>query len=224
MVRNNKNKRMTVATLPLAGALQVKRSRRNRVVNLRIPRGLPNYYPNAPGDQITFDFKMTEIIEVPASTATATAILVLGVGTASTGISYLNNRSALFSANSQCYTKFMVSNLTVELRATGVGGTANTFVAASYIPSNTSMDGAPSGLNELSQSINYAESALGTVGRFNVKPCEYFNDWRTMSNADDNDKQCGLIQFYGSAGITSSGVSAGVMTISGTVHMCGLRF
>lgn len=224
MVRNNKNKQMTNASLPLANPVTSKRRKRNRVLAVRVPRGLPSYYPNAPGDQITFDFKVTEVIEVAASSSNATALLVLGVGSTTTGISYLSTRSALFGANVQCYTRFMVSNLTVEMRATGVGGTANTFIAASYIPSTTSLDGVPAGLHEVSQSMHYAESALGTVGRFSVKPAEYYNDWRIVGNADDNDKQCGLIQIYGAAGITSSAVTAGVMTITGTVHMCGLRF
>jgi hypothetical protein len=184
---------------------------------------LPSHYPNAPGDQVTFNFKVTELVEVPAGSYTASAILVLGVGAPSPGIAYLSSRSTLFNANVQCFTRFMLSDLTVELRATGVGGTANTFVAASYLPSSTSLDTTPVDLHEISQAIHYTESSLGTIGRFKVNPCEYYNDWRIVGNADDNDKQAGMIQFYGSGGVSSSAFTAGVMTISGTVHMCGLR-
>lgn len=190
-----------------------------------IPRSsLPSYYPNAPGDQIKYNFKLTNVIEVAQSSSNAVGLIVLGVGNNTGSITYLSNISTLFGATAQCYTRFMISDLKVELRATGVGGNANTFVAASYLPSTTSLESAPVSLAEVGQAIHYAESALGTVGRFNVRPCEYYNDWRIVGNADDNDKQAGLIQFYGSAATTSTAVTAGVLTVSGTVHMCGLRF
>jgi len=214
---NNKLNGLPVATLVKS------RRRRKRVNGYVVPRGLPSYFPNAPGDQATIDFKFTNIIEVAASAVSSSGILYLGVGSSSPGLTYLSNYSALFAANAGCYTRFMVEALDVELRATGVGGNANTFVAASYIPTTSSLDGIPSSLSEVSQAIHYCESALGTIGHFKVRPCDYYNDWRIINNADDNDKQCGAIQFYGSGSNTSSAVTAGVLTVSGRIHFCGLR-
>lgn len=185
---------------------------------------MPSRFPDAPGDQATINFKSTLLVLVPASAATVIDLLVLGVGaTGVPGVEYLSSASALFSANAQCYTKWMLEQFTVEVRATGVGGEANTFVAASYLPSNTSQDGIPSSLSELSQAIHYTESSLGTVGRFTVRPCQYFNDWKMVDNGDPNDKQCGLLQLYGSGKFGSASFTAGVVTISGIVHFCGLR-
>lgn len=223
--QNNQRYNSKLAGMPVA--MKVSRRRRTRKPRsgyvTTVSRGLPTHYPNAPGDQATFNFKTTVIIPIAASTSSTTGLIALGSGSAAGSISFLTQYSTLFAANVQCYTRFMVESLTVELRATGVGGSANTFVAASYLPSSTSLDAVPTDLNEVAQSNNYTESALGTTGRFTVRPCDYYNDWRMVNNADDNDKQCGLIQFYGSGSTTSSGVSAGVMTISGRIHFCGLR-
>lgn len=212
------------ATKNTSNKMLTKRTRRaRRLRDELVYRGLPTSYPNAPGDQARINFKTTSLIGIAPATSITTGLIVLGQGTSVTGITYLNSVSALFAANIGCYSKYMVESLTVELRATGVGGSANTFVAASYIPSNTSHDAVPTNLSEVSQSNNYAESALGTVGKFTVRPCEYYNDWRNTNNADDADQQAGLIQIYGSGSSSSAGETAGVITISGVVHFCGLR-
>lgn len=188
-----------------------------------VPRGLPSRFPSAPGDQTSINFKSTILVTVPSGSGTVGDLLVMGVGTGVPNVAYLSEVSQLFAANIQCYSRWMIEKLTVQLRATGVGGSANTFVAASYIPSNTSQDAVPTSLSEVSQAINYAESALGTVGQFTTKPCDYYNDWRMSDNGDPNDKQAGLIQIYGSGPGGSSSVTAGVLTVSGVIHFCGLR-
>jgi len=189
----------------------------------KVPRGLPSHYPNSVGDEATVNFKFTSIVSIAASTFDTFGNLVFGVGTDSPGISYLSGKSLLFFANQQCYTRWMISDLNVEVRATGVGGNANTFVACSYIPSSTDNDLVPTSLSEVSQAGHYTESSLGTVGRMRVRPCDYFNDWKMCDNADAFAKQVGLLQIYGSGSVTSSGQSAGVITVSGTIHFCGLR-
>lgn len=190
---------------------------------LTLQKGLPNRFPSAPGDQSTINFKFTSLVTIPPATFTARNMIVLGVGTGGSGVDYLSELSLLFNANSQCYTRWMMENLTVEVRATGIGGQANTFIASSYIPSNTGQDTVPASLSEVSQAIHYAESSLGTVGRYTVKPCEYFNDWKAVDNTDAVDKQCGLVQLYGSGGAGPVEITAGVVTVSGTIHFCGLR-
>jgi len=185
--------------------------------------GLPTHYPSAPGDQARMNFTTAAILTIPAGDFIRGELIALGQGTSTTTLTYLSGMSALFNANIQCYSRFMVESLEVEVRATGVGGTANTFIAASYIPSHTSLDAVPSSLNELAQSNHYAESSLGTIGNFRVRPCDYFNDWRSAAGAADSEKQAGLIQIYGSGPGTSSAVTAGVITVRGVIHFCGLR-
>jgi len=185
--------------------------------------GLPSRYPSAPGDQARMNFNTAAILTIPSGDFIRGELFVLGQGTTTPTLTFLSGLSQLFNANAQCYTRFMVESLEVEVRATGVGGTANTFIAASYIPSHTSLDAPPTTLNELAQSNHYAESSLGTVGGFRVRPCEYFNDWRSVSGSVDSEKQAGLIQIYGSGPATSGAISAGVVTVRGVVHFCGLR-
>lgn len=188
---------------------------------------LPNHYPRAIGDEAIIPFHATDLIIIPGSTGgstnTVAELLVLGKGTSTTGYTFLNSVSSVFSANAVCYSRWMVTNLKVVVRATGVGGTANTFVAASYIPSNSTVENPPVSLAELSQSNHYAESSLGTVGSFVVNPADYFNDWRQITDTDDSDAQAGVIQLYGS-GVGGTGAqTAGVVSISGNLHFCGLR-
>jgi len=200
-----------------------KKTRQSNGYVVRVPRGLPSRYPNSIGDDATVNFKFTSIVTIAASSFDTYGNIVLGTGTDTPGISYLSGKSLLFFANQQCYSRFMISDLNVEVRATGVGGNANTFVACSYIPSTTDVDLVPTSLSEVSQAAHYAESSLGTVGRLRVRPCDYFNDWKVCENADASARQVGLIQVYGSGSVTSTGQSAGVITVSGTIHFCGLR-
>jgi len=182
---------------------------------------IPSRYPRAVGDTFSMPFKFTNVLETTSGTPT-TKLLVLGQGTSTGSYIFLNDTCAQFSAGVGFTTRWVLTDLKVEVRATGVGGSANTFIAASYIPSNSSLDNPPTGLGEVSNSAHYAESSLGTIGSFEVKPTEYFNDWRQVSDSDDSDAQCGLIQLYGSGG-GSGTATAGVYTVSGTLHFCGLR-
>lgn len=204
---------------------QMKKNNNNKVAKKRNPsRAIPLHYPKAPGDTMVMPFKTTGILTVPAGSNTVGKLFVLGRGTSSGDYVFLNSASAQFSAIAQISSRWMITNLRVEVRATGVGGTANTFIAASYIPSHTGVDNPPLSLSEVSQAIHYAESSLGTVGRLQVEPTDYYNDWRqTVDEADASDSQAGLIQLYGSGTPDSSGVTAGVYTISGVFHFCGLR-
>lgn len=204
---------------------QMKKNNNNKVAKKRNPsRAIPLHYPKAPGDTMVMPFKTTGILTVPAGSNTVGKLLVLGRGTNSGDYIFLSSASAQFSAVAPISSRWMITNLRVEVRATGVGGTANTFIAASYIPSNTGVDNPPLSLSEVSQAIHYTESSLGTVGRLQVEPTDYYNDWRqTVDEADASDSQAGLIQLYGSGTPDSSGVTAGVYTISGVLHFCGLR-
>jgi len=204
---------------------QMKKNNNNKVAKKRNPsRAIPLHYPKAPGDTMVMPFKTTGILTVPAGSNTVGKLLVLGRGTSSGDYIFLSSASAQFSAVAPISSRWMITNLRVEVRATGVGGTANTFIAASYIPSHTGVDNPPLSLSEVSQAVHYAESSLGTVGRLQVEPTDYYNDWRqTVDEADASDSQAGLIQLYGSGTPDSSGVTAGVYTISGVFHFCGLR-
>ncbi len=184
---------------------------------------LPSSYPSAVGDTMVVPFKFTDLVSVPSGSAVTTGLLVLGSGTSSTGYTFLSDACAPFGALYKITTRWMLTDLKVQVRATGVGGTANTFIAASYIPSDTTRDNPPADLGELSNAHHYCESSLGTVGGFTVQPTQYFNDWRQCSDPDNSDAQAGLIQVYGSGTPGSSAVTAGVVTVSGVLHMCGLR-
>jgi hypothetical protein len=208
----NKNKQSVVAKV-------AKRRGRGQTRSV-----VPARYPRASGDTFVMPFKFTELLEVPSGDFTVSRLLVLGNGTNSTGYIFLNSKCPQFSAGIGFTSRWVITDLTVEVRATGVGGNANTFIAASYIPSNSSVDSPPNTLGELSNSAHYAESALGTIGRFTVKPTEYFNDWRQVNDSDDSDAQMGLIQLYGSGSGGSSAITAGVYTVSGVLHFCGLRY
>lgn len=196
----------------------VKQSKRKQEVSR-----IPAHYPRAAGDTVTVPFKFTQLITLPASASTVGKLLVLGRGTSTGDYLFFNDQCAQFLGLMLVYTRWMISDLEVEVRATGVGGTANTFVASSYIPSNTSVDNPPTGIGEVSQAMHYAESSLGTTGKFRVKPTDYFNDWRQLTDGDDSDAQCGLIQLYGSGSASSGPSTAGVYTVSGVLHFCGLR-
>jgi len=185
--------------------------------------GMPSRFPRAFGDEFNMPFKFTELLTIPAGSSTAKRLYVLGKGTSTGDYVFFNNVCAAFLANSIYTTRWMITDLKVQVRATGVGGSSNTFIAASYIPSNTTLDNPPVSLAEVSQSMHYAESSLGTVGNFAVNPPEYFNDWRQVTDNDDSDSQCGLIQVYGSGTPGSEGVTAGAITVSGRLHMNGLR-
>jgi hypothetical protein len=185
---------------------------------------IPSRFPRAFGDELTANFKFSSIITIPANQSYFTGLIVLGKGSPSSGYEFLSHLSSLFSANSQVYTRWLISDLRVEVRATGVGGTANTFIAASYIPSNSSTDSPPNNLAELSNSMHYAESSLGTVGAFRLNCTDYFNDWRQVVDSDDGDAQMGLIQLYSSGVSSTTAVqTGGVVTVSGRLHFCGLK-
>lgn len=189
----------------------------------RVAQGIPSHYPKAMGDTFSMPFKFTSLLETTGG-ASVTKLLVLGNGTSTGGYIFLTDVCAPFLAGTQFTTRWMITDLNVEVRATGVGGNANTFIAASYIPSNSGLDNVPLGLAEVSNSVHYAQSSLGTVGKFHVRPTEYFNDWRQVTDPNDgSDSQCGLIQLYGSGGGGSGVATAGVYTVSGVFHFCGLR-
>jgi len=196
----------------------IKRKRAQQPLRL-----LPARFPRAPGDDMNVPFNLTYLGIIPAGSGVNGELLVLGRGTTSTGYTFLNTVSNLFSANSQIYSRWMISRLKVTVRATGVGGTANTFIAASYIPSNSTRDSPPGSLSEVSQANHYAESSLGTTGTFELNCAEYHNDWRETSDSDDSDAQVGLIQLYESGSGGSTAQTAGVVTVSGVLHFCGLR-
>lgn len=202
----------------------VRRNRRkNSPIAMPIAR-IPSHYPSAPGDTMMMPFKFSGVLTIPSSSTTVGRLLVLGKGVNSGDYIFLNTACAQFNAMQAISSRWMVTNLKVQVRATGVGGSANTFIAASYIPSNTAIDNPPTDLFEVSQAVHYAESSLGTVGNFSVQPTNYFNDWRQVTDsADDSDAQAGLIQLYGSGATSSSGVTAGIFTVSGNLAFCGFR-
>lgn len=183
---------------------------------------LPSRYPAAVGDEAVVRIHTASILAAPgAAPFIKTGLIILGRGTSSTGYEFLSSLSTLFNSLSLVYTKFMISEIRVSVRATGVGGNANTFLAISYIPSNSTTDSPPTGLNEVSQSTHYCESSLGTVGEVRVQPCMYYNDWRDCNDLDDGDKQAGVLQYYGSG--SDANVTIGIIDITATVHFCGLR-
>jgi len=188
-----------------------------------VPRGLPQNYPRAMGDEMRCNFSSTIIASVPSGDFEVKKLLVLGNGTDATGYSFLNSISALFDANAGVYSRWMLEELTVEVRTTGIGPTSNSFIAASYVPTNSSAENPPEDILEVSQSNHYCEATLGTTGRFKVRPCEFFNDWKNCRDTDDSDAQAGVIQVYGFSGTAESAVLAGVITLSGVLHFCGLR-
>jgi len=185
---------------------------------------IPPNYPRAPGDTITTPFKFTGILGISAGSNTVGKLLVLGKGTSTGDYIFLNSLSAQFLAMAGISSRWMITDLSVQVRATGIGGSSNTFIAASYIPSDTGIDNPPTSLAEVSQAVHYAESSLGTTGNMRVRPTDYYNDWKQANDtADDSDRQVGLIQLYGSGTPSSEGVTAGVYTISGTMVFCGFR-
>jgi len=201
-----------------------RRNRRQNSSTVSTVGRIPSYYPRAPGDTMSMPFKFTGLLLVPPSAGTVGKLLVLGKGTNTGDYIFLNTICAQFSALQAISSRWMLTDLKVQVRATGVGGTANSFIAASYIPSNTGIDNPPTDLLEVSQAIHYAESSLGTVGNLSVQPTDYFNDWRQVNDsADNSDSQVGLIQLYGSGVSTSDPVTAGVYTVSGNLVFCGLR-
>lgn len=189
-----------------------------------VKSGIPMHYPKAPGDTMVMPFKFTSILTIPTSSSTAGKLLVLGKGTSSGDYIFFNDLCAPFATVIGMTSRWMITNLSVEVRATGVGGAANTFIAASYIPSNSGVDNPPASLAEVSQAVHYAESSLGTVGKFQVRPTDYFNDWRQVEDTDSSDAQAGLIQLYGSGYPGSNPQSAGVYTVSGVLHFCGFKY
>ncbi len=208
-----KEKKMKTIVAPI--------KRRNRRKTKAQQSVIPSHYPKAPGDTMVMPFKFTSLLEVTGGAAVG-KLLVLGKGTTTGDYIFLDDVCSVFQAGILINTRWMITNLSVEVRATGIGGTANTFIAASYIPSNSSLDNPPTGLVEVSNAHHYAESSLGTVGKFSVQPTDYFNDWRQVSDSDDSDAQAGVIQLYGSGG-GSGTVTAGVYTVSGVLHFCGFR-
>jgi len=173
---------------------------------------------------MTMPFKFTALLLIPAGSGTVGKLLALGRGTNTGDYIFLNTMSAQFAAMQDISSRWMLTNLKVQVRATGIGGSSNTFIAASYIPSNTGIDNPPSSLQEVSQAVHYAESSLGTTGDLQVRPTDYFNDWRQVTDTvDASDSQAGLIQLYGSGTPGSEGVTAGVYTVSGNLVFCGFR-
>lgn len=200
----------------------IKNKKKNREMSRY--NGLPRMFPQVAGDTMVVPFKLSILVTIPSGSVTSSGLIVLGSGTNSTGYTFLNTICAPFSGLYGITTRWMLTGLKVQVRATGVGGTANTFIAASYIPSNTGLDNPPVGLAEVSQAHHYCESSLGTIGNLQLNPATYFNDWRQCTDsADTSDSQCGLLQYYGSGANTSEGQTAGVITISGVLHMAGQR-
>nr|WRQ65729.1 hypothetical protein [Tolivirales sp.] len=199
---------------------------KNKEKNKKMSRivGLPRTYPRVAGDTMVVPFKLTVVVNILSGVSTNAGLIVLGSGASTTGYTFLNTICAPFAGLYNITTRWMITGLKVQARATGVGGTANTFVAVSYIPSNTGIDNPPSGLSEVSQAHHYCESSLGTIGNLQLNPANYFNDWRQCTdNADASDSQCGLLQYYGSGSSSIDGQTAGVITISGVLHMAGQR-
>jgi len=185
---------------------------------------IPSHYPRAPGDTMSMPFKFTGLLLIPAGSGVVGKLLVLGKGTNTGDYIFLNTICAQFNAMQAISSRWMLTDLKMQVRATGIGGSSNTFIAGSYIPSNSGIDNPPTDLLEVSQAIHYAESSLGTVGNLSVQPTNYFNDWRQVTDSvDASDSQAGLIQLYGSGTPDSAGVTAGVYTISGNLVFCGLR-
>lgn len=200
-----------------------QRNTRRNVMTRQVSR-IPSNYPKAPGDTITTPFKFTSILSVPAGSNTVGKLIVLGKGTTTGDYIFLNTYSAQFLAMSGFSSRWMITDLNVQVRATGIGGNSNTFIAASYIPSDTGVDNPPTSLADVSQAVHYAESSLGTTGNMRIRPTDYYNDWKQVNDTtDDSDRQVGLIQLYGSGTPGSEGVTAGVYTISGTMVFCGFR-
>ncbi len=187
------------------------------------PTGIPTRYPMALGDTMVVPFRFSQVLTTTPPNITVTTLMVLGSGTSTTGYAFLNDLCSPFKGLQPINTSWMITDLAVEVRATGVGGTANTFIAASYLPSNSTLESPPTDLAEVSQAVHYCESSLGTVGRMRIRPTDYFNDWRQTTDSDDSDSQCGVIQLYGSGAGGSTPVSTGVVTVSGTLIFCGFR-
>lgn len=202
-----------------------RRNRRQNPSAVTTVARIPSHYPNAPGDTMTMPFKFTGLLLIPPTFGTVGKLLVLGKGVSTGDYIFLNTICAQFNAMQAISSRWMLTNLKVQVRATGIGGSSNTFIAASYIPSNSGIDNPPTDLTEVSQAVHYAESSLGTTGNLAVQPTNYFNDWRQVNDVPDaSDSQAGLIQLYGSGSPGSDGVTAGVYTISGTLVFCGFRF
>jgi len=201
-----------------------RRNRRQNSPMVSTVGRIPSHYPRAPGDTMSMPFKFTGLLLIPAGSGTVGKLLVLGKGTNTGDYIFLNTICAQFNAMQAISSRWMLTDLKMQVRATGIGGSSNTFIAASYIPSNSGIDNPPTDLLEVSQAIHYAESSLGTVGNLSVQPTNYFNDWRQVTDSvDASDSQAGLIQLYGSGTPGSEGVTAGVYTISGNLVFCGLR-
>lgn len=217
--KSNKSKRR-VQTMPKAQST----SSRTSAVNANFKRSsLPNSYPRSRGDEVSLRFSTSYIAEIPSGGGTVKQLIVLGTGAGGINYVWLSELCPVYNAMLSVYSRWMISDLEVEVRATGVGGAANTYLAASYIPSNTSVDNVPNTLGEVSSSNHFTQSSLGTVGHIRTNCASFFNDWRQIADADNSDQQCGLIQVYGSGAGGSTITTAGIIHISGTLHFCGLR-
>jgi hypothetical protein len=200
----------------------IKKQRKTPAMSVvATPAGLPARYPTVAGDSVVVHGKFSHSATAPATAPFIDkGLIVLGRGSDSTGYHWLNGLSTLFNGLSAIYDKFMVMDLKVTAR--GVGGTANSLGAISYIASNTSTDNPPTTLAEATQAAHAAQFVFGTPGKFQVKPMSYFGDWRNCNDSDNSDGQAGLIQYY-ALGTAASNVIA-IFEIEYTIAFAGLTF